>query len=135
MSASLLVQRLIGPRVHVVCKGVDGASTCMYCMYVLENKIKNLIIILVRHTVVIKTANGGTEPHHDSEALSRQPLLGHTPIIIFFILYIIYIYSILSSNTLAIWLGIHLTHRFTLLVACFAPREAFSEAFYKAFTV
>ena len=46
-----------------------------------------------------------------SEALSGHPLLGHTPIIIFFILYIIYIYSILKSNTLAIWLGIHLTHR------------------------
>ena len=40
-----------------------------------------------------------------SEALSGQPLLGHTPIILFFILYIIYIYSILKSNTLAIWLG------------------------------
>ena len=55
-----------------------------------------------------------------SEALSGQPLLGHTPIIIFFILYIIYIYSILKSNTLAIWLGIHLTHRSTSLVARFA---------------
>ena len=57
-------------------------------------------------------------PPFSQEALSGQPLLGHTPIILFFILYIIYIYSILKSNTLAIWLGIQRTKSLQKRLIC-----------------